>query len=551
MKDIHAIYSQLKQENSKLKTQLHEVTEELSEVQQRYRGSYENLPVPSIIVNCWGDILECNRLACVFFGKKSKNLCMENLMHFLDVDSRGRMKLFLQMMMEERLRNKIESSDLEIDFFVRGGRYETIVRYHVISQKDEPLLELSILDLSEDKEQRKDSTKEHEWYQVAFQNSKEYVFEYDRDKDILREYGDFGDPSISNNKETIKNNFLQQVIKCQKVPTHSYQLMNEIFLGKKESGELNLAEIDYYNCYGWAYLEIVSRNSILGDPHCIGRLTDITEKKVKELKEKELACKDEMTGFYNSEYGLNLIGKKLESGKLQRIQDHLLLLSMKMTEKMKAIYGETFISGHLYMLGKYLKKIQEEELIVVSRVGDMEFLILIHDKTEKDVIALLNKILQELKQRERGIERYGLIEYQIVLQPTICWENYPDWRLVVQKLYEKGLEAEEELLIIEGMIEDKMCRTNPFVIKEYKGITEITHVKRNTFSIQETQKMEEIYQNFILSLEVLESDLKELKQRLEKSKETSYDALLEQMEDTIGKACKQGEKLGELFHKFL
>lgn len=481
MRDIHTIYSQLKQENSQLKTQLHDVTEELNQIQKQYQNRYEELPIPCITVNCWGDILECNHIACVFFGKKSKSLCMDNLMKFLDANSRGRMNLFLQMMMEERLRSKIEPSDLEMDFFVRGRRYETIVRYNLILRNKEPLLELSILDMSEEQREERNEVSQHAWYRLALQNSGEYLIEYDQSSDELREYGDFSNSNIPKNEKIIKKNFLQQVMQCQREWTYSYQLMKDIFLGKKKSGELNLSEIDYYNFYGWAYLEMAPKDTVGSNSFMIGRLCDITERKVRELREKESTCKDKITKFYHSEYGLNLLIRRLETGKIQKRADHLILVSMNVTERMMRVYGAPFLSGSLYLMGQCLKQLQQEEGGTIIRVGEKEFLILLDDRTKEEALQMIETLRKQLEKNYGGNEIHGVIEYKVVLKPTISWSQYPDWRLVIQDLYEQGMKAKEGVIIVESEVDHTFCRKEPFVIEEYEGTTQIINKEQPSF----------------------------------------------------------------------
>ena len=481
MRDIHTIYSQLKQENLQLKTQLHDVTNELNQMQDQYQNRYQTLPIPCITVNCWGDILECNRIACVFFGRRSDRLCMDNLMKFLDADSKGRMNLFLQMMMEERLRSKIESSDLEIDFFVRGIRCATIVRYNLILKNQEPLLELSIWDTSEEKVPNQKVMHQSASDSLGFKETEEYLIEYDQNLDEFREYGDFFNASISKKEQVVKENFLQQVTECQKEWSPSYQLMKDIFLGKKVSGELNLSEIDYYNFYGWAYLEMIPREPLVGNDSRIGRMYDITEKKVRELRERENDCKDKITGFYHSEYGLNLLIKRLENGKLQNRSEHLILVSMSLTEEMLRQYGTPFLYGSLYLIGRCLKHLQEKEGGTIIRVGEKEFLILMDDRSKEEMIEIVDTLRRQLRESYSGHELYGVIEYKVVLQPMIHWSNYPDWRLVVQELYEQAKKSKEEVVTVDSKIANEFCREEPVVVEHYAGTTKIIHKEKQSF----------------------------------------------------------------------
>ena len=491
-KDIHTIYSQIRQENSELKNQLRDITVQLNEMREQYDERYYNLPVPNITVNCKGDILKCNRLACVFFGKKSEALCMDNLMTFLDVSSRGRMNLFLHMMMEERLRSKIESSDLEVDFFVRGKRYETIIRYTVLLYKEEIRIEFAILDLSEQRKQRVSSIREHKWYQLALQTSKDYIFEYNQVKDELREYGDFCNPDFPKTEEIIKRQFLQEVTRCQKRQTYSYQLMREILLGDRTSGELNLAEIDYYNFHGWAYLEIAPNDGTIPTTNVIGRIRDITEEKIAELAKKEELCKDDITGFYHSEYGLDLMIKKLEAGKLQGRNDHLLLINMKVSEEIEQSYGALFLEGSLYLMSQCMKQMQDREGMSIIRVGKWEFLALLNDKTEIEALQITNRLLERLNRNYRGDEYNGLIQYQVVLKTTLCWEGYPDWRFVIQDMYRHGIkENERSTIIIDGRVQDEFCNDIPFIMKNYEGTTKFLVKRKKPFFIYANELLEE------------------------------------------------------------
>ena len=245
--DIHTAFSQLKKENSQLKNAIRDIQMQLEYEKQKNLSQYENIPIPYITINFNGDILKFNKTACVFFGRKPEVLCMDNLMEFLDIDSKGRMTLFCQMMSEGRLRKQIERSDLEINFFVRGKRHETMIHYSLISQEGEWLLELAIWDVTETNEAKRQLKKEHECYQIALKTSSDYIFEYSIADDKLLEYGDFMRQEIPKTKEVIKENFLGRITEVQKEVTESYLRLQEVLNGKRMSAEIDFSEIDWTN----------------------------------------------------------------------------------------------------------------------------------------------------------------------------------------------------------------------------------------------------------------------------------------------------------------
>ncbi len=477
--DIHTIYSKLEQENSQLKNQIRDVRMELEGIQRKYQLRYQNSPIPYVTINCHGDILEFNNAACVFFGRKAERLCMDNLMEFLDADSKGQVGLFLQMISEERLRKQLEVSDLEINFFVRGRRCETVVHYSFIFQRLELFLELAIWDVSDTNETRRQLKKEYECYEIALQTSVDYIFEYDQLADELREYGDFKRPDIPKTERIIKKHFLRDVEEHQREMTSSYQLMRDIFLGNQVSGELNLSEIDYYNFNGWAYLEVASFGDIFSESRIIGRIRDITEEKIKEFKENEIAYRDQLTGLYHSEYALNILIKKLESGKLQGRQDHLLFLSMDTTAEIEKNYGFTFFWGMIYIIGNMIKMMKEKEGAVAIRTGNQEFVLLIEDRTKEEAIAITNALLKSLRTQYCGNERNGMITYRAVLRPSISWNGYPDWNAVIQDMYHTGMGTRQhDIYLKNGKIEEKFCQEVPIKMQHYRGTSQLYHTKQ-------------------------------------------------------------------------
>lgn len=469
--DIHTTYSELEKENSQLKNQIRDIRMELEGIQKKYQLRYQNVPIPYVTMNCHGDILEFNHAACVFFGRKADRLCMDNLMEFLDADSRGQMGLFLQMVTEERLRKQLEVSELEVNFFVRGRRCETLVYYSFLFEELEMSIELAIWDISKVNEATRQLKKEYECYQIALQTSADYIFEYNQDTDELREYGDFKRPDIPKTERIIKKNFLQEVKEQQREKTDSYERMRDIFLGKTMSGELNLSEIDYYNFNGWAYLEIASFGNVFSESRVLGRIRDITEQKVKEFKKKETMYRDQLTGLYHSEYGLQVLEKKLESGKAQGVPQHLLLLTMDMTSQMEHHYGLEVCKGFLYIMGHIIK--QEKERFLAIRTGNREMLLLLEDCSKEEATELTNRILEQLHKQYCGNEKYGKVTYTAMLWLELAWSGYVDWESFIQDMYEHRRGTENGSCQKEGAIPEAFCKEIPIKMQSYLGTSKI------------------------------------------------------------------------------
>ena len=477
--DIHTAFSQLKKENSQLKNDIRKIQMQLEYEKQKNLSQYENIPIPYITINFNGDILKFNKTACVFFGRKPEALCFDNLMEFLDIDSKGRMTLFCQMMSEGRLRKQIEKSELEINFFVRGKRYETMIHYSLIFQEGEWLLELAIWDVTETNEAKRQLKKEHECYQIALKTSSDYIFEYNIADDKLLEYGDFMKPEIPKTKEVTKENFLGRIKEAQKEMTGSYLRLQELLNGKRMSAEIDFSEIDYYHQKRWVHLELSPTSHIFNEARMIGRIRDITEKKVKQQKEKERKHLDEITGFYHSQYGIKMLINRLEEIHQRGEQSFLYFLALDVDKEAQKNYGFTFVRGMVDIAGKLIKKkVGDDKHITVIRCGNKEFLFLIEKKEETEALNFSSSLLKEMQEQYCGNIQNGKVFYRGIFIKNLQWEGYPKWGEVLQWLYDmQSHEHKEGLILLDKKIPPQFCSKQKVTLGQYQGTSEIYDTK--------------------------------------------------------------------------
>lgn len=262
-------------------------------------------------------------------------------------------------------------------------------------------------------EQRKfieEIEKEEAKLQLVLHASEDIVFEYDIEKDLFSSNGSIKDWK----RRDIKIDDFSSYI--EKVNWKSHDFLNKFQEyrnlprgeGEKKSARIDLRFSENGKEFaGWAYFEVNILRDDKGIPVTIlGKLRDVTEEKLEEIKAEEAQKCDALTGMYYYASLRKIIqeSENNNDGKMHQI----MIVHLKNYQKIAAYYGEIYRDFVMVNAAEVIKKTVAGTGALTCRLSASVFLVYLEDSEKVDARGIrqdLNNGLRELYVGEKSVDR--------------------------------------------------------------------------------------------------------------------------------------------------
>ncbi len=253
-----------------------------------------------------------------------------------------------------------------------------IFLYHLADRTHTYLLEQKKLIADMEKKEKK--------IQLAMEAATDILFEYDIKRDYFKSNGSFRDwerkdIEVEHFQEALNRlswktqEFPEAVKKISKLPEEE---------GNHFSGEFCLTFLEEGKEHPiWASVDLnIIRNSDGIPETLLGKMRDITEQKLEEIKMKEAGKYDTLTGMYHYS-SLRKIVKESE-GRLTGKTHQIMIINIKNYHEIAKSYGEVYRDFVIMNMAEVLKKSIQDEGVFASRLSDNVFLVYIEDCDKVD-----------------------------------------------------------------------------------------------------------------------------------------------------------------------
>lgn len=280
-----------------------------------------------------------------------------------------------------------------------------------------------------------------ELMKIAIQQSKQFVFEYDRETKELRKKAGIGNSLFS---EEITKNLPEAFIENGVIEAGSVKDFREIF-EKIEEEEIQEKVIRVNAKNGIQWFKMIVKN-IYNDDHqimkTVGIVDDITEKKVQEelleegQKEKivlqKRAERDGLTGLYNAATVKQKIHEFLNSPKGKEGNHLLLLMDIDNFKQINDTFGHRFGDQVLKDISGILqKKFRRDDIL--GRLGGDEFVVFMINAAEYEIMEpVLADLCRKLK------KTYTKDGKSVTISASFGIVEAPKYGKTFHELYEKS-----------------------------------------------------------------------------------------------------------------
>lgn len=255
--------------------------------------------------------------------------------------------------------------------------------------------------LLKQKEMIAEMSKNEAKVQLAMEATTDILFEYDIKSDFYTSNGSIRGWVRKNVKI---EHFMEYAKKIQWKTEDFVKAMKRFVQMPEEEGNRFQEEICVSFLEGgqefpaWAYFEVNIIRDSAGLPETIlGKIRDITEQKLDEIKAAEAKNYDTLTGMYH--YGsLRKIVRESE-GRTRGKTHQIMIINIKNYQEIAQSYGEVYRDFVIMNTAEVIKKNVQGDGILTSRLSDEVFLVYIEDCDQVDS----RKIRQNLNTGLRNI----------------------------------------------------------------------------------------------------------------------------------------------------
>ena len=252
--------------------------------------------------------------------------------------------------------------------------------------------------------------KEEAKLQMAVDVSDDIIFEYHLGRDVYTSNGSIRDWE---KKDVEIRNFLSYARELQ---WNSLEVCNVIqkFLampaeyGNHHSGRIDLRYVEGGKEYGgWVHYEVnILRNSKGRSVTILGKLRDVTEERLEEMKAEEAKKFDALTGMYYYASMRKIIHESeiINTGKMHQI----MIVHLKNYREIGECYGEIYRDFVVMNAAEVMKEAGKVAGALTCRLSPGVFLMYLEDSESVDSRAIrqnLNNGLRELYVGEKSIDR--------------------------------------------------------------------------------------------------------------------------------------------------
>ncbi len=251
---------------------------------------------------------------------------------------------------------------------------------------------------------------EEERYRLAFENSRDLIFEYDFGDGSLSCFGNYEDENGRAGEMTRFNGTLENmVLNGDYVYHEDIQKVVDFKNGKtSESFPIRLRR-DSERPYRWYMVEgtVVSDNE--KPVKLVGKLRDIDREKQQEKDFLENSKKDDATGFYTWDVGAKIIDTKLGGSKSSEMFMFFKILNMG---SMDEDYGTIFADALIVHVANVLRSSTREEDTLI-RINRSAFAAVLPDISSDGMMMMHTGIERQLEHMYTGADNTGGLDYII------------------------------------------------------------------------------------------------------------------------------------------
>lgn len=236
-----------------------------------------------------------------------------------------------------------------------------------------------------------DLKSERERYLIALQASRNYLFEYDCINDIfvIYHFSD-GDSEFNNGKHTRYRSFRAMVMNGEVCPKEDIPNMLKFLDGRAEKG---IQIRTFYGTSGEVRWFSISSRAITDENGKLVRVvassSDITSEKLAEQRRADSERRDRISGFYNSEYGQQMVEASIfETGSPYIVA----IISLNGVSSFVRSYGSFCFDAVLEEIGNAIRYCFPSDCIP-WKLKNSEFGLYITEKTREEVEPKLKELL--------------------------------------------------------------------------------------------------------------------------------------------------------------
>ncbi|XQY91391.1 diguanylate cyclase domain-containing protein [Metabacillus sp. HB246100] len=196
--------------------------------------------------------------------------------------------------------------------------------------------------------------------------------------------------------------------------THIQNMLNPPYSKNPFSFDCRLAH-ENENQQRWAEIRLISSGQ--SSPYCL--VIDITDRKEKEQKYKQMAYYDELTELPNRTMLNSHLRKALSRAKRKNHSISIMFIDLDGFKQVNDTHGHE--AGDLLLKEVAIRlndSVREEDLI--SRIGGDEFILVFEETSKEEVASISNRILDKMK------EPFTLLDHHVKISPSIGISKFPD-----------------------------------------------------------------------------------------------------------------------------
>ncbi|MBO4374067.1 MAG: response regulator [Lachnospiraceae bacterium] len=251
---------------------------------------------------------------------------------------------------------------------------------------------------------------EEERYRLAFENSKDIIFEYEYSNGALSCFGNYGDESTKAGDMSRFTGTLESIVLNGDYVFHEdIQKVVDFKNGNTKENFAVRVRRDSESPYRWYMVE----GSVVSDKEkpvrLVGKLRDIDREKQQEKEFLENSKKDEATGFYTWDVGTKIIESKLEATKKTVMFMFFKILNM---DSMDEDYGTIFADALIVHVANVLKSSTRDEDTLI-RINRSAFVAVLPEISSDGMMMMHTGIERQLEHMYTGADNTGGLDYII------------------------------------------------------------------------------------------------------------------------------------------
>ncbi len=361
-------------------TNIHNMYQKILENEERYRNLFEYSNDAIIITDLEGKILDVNQKAIYKTGYTKIDLSFLNIKNIFDrkfskVYPQWLKKIYINQFL--RFETKILTND--------GYEFPAEVSASIFEIKDKKYIQFIIRDITE----RKLAEKELKLASIVFDNALEGIVITDSEGNILRTNRGLTEITGFEKGELLSWHITEFPI-FQYKKEILYSAWNIAKKSGKWQGELLCTRKNGENFPALvSVIQVKNKETIT---NYIVMISDITKRKYKEMKLKNLAYYDNLTKLPNRTYFFSKLKNSIDKAQEEGTKIALLFIDLDGFKGVNDTYGHEYGDKLLIEVAKRLKSSVRKNDFVARLAGD-EFVILIENVSDK---ATLHKISQKI-----------------------------------------------------------------------------------------------------------------------------------------------------------